>query len=95
MKENYFIQLLVTFSSIGLGIAMIPEIYKVIKEPKSVRGLSPLFLILRAFFFILLATALFIKNDEQVLTLAYLSVWYILCYIFLLIMYYRQYKTNL
>ena len=50
MKENYFIQLLVTFSSIGLGVAMIPEIYKVIKEPKSVRGLSPLFLILRAFF---------------------------------------------
>ena len=87
MKKNHIIQLLITISTIGLGIAMIPELYKVIKKPETVKDLSPVYLCLRTLFFILLGVGLFLKKDKHLLLLVILCGWYTLCYMFFLIMY--------
>ena len=74
-------------ATLGLGLAVIPELYKAIKDPKSVLDISPLFLCLRGFFFILMAIGLFLKRDKQTITIGYLSIWYIIFYTTLLVIY--------
>ena len=88
MKKKQIIQILITISTIGLGVAMLPELHKIIEKPKSVKSLSPIFLSLRTFFFIFLGTGLFLKNDKSLLLMVILCGWYTLCYAFFLIMYF-------
>jgi len=79
----------ISVASLGLGAAMLPEVHKVYVDPESTRSIAPLFLLLRSLFFVILGTALFLKKDKSVRTLAWLSVWYVCCYSYMLWVYYK------
>ena len=81
---------IILFSSIALGASMLPELWHVWNNPKSASHISPLFLVLRCLFFTALAYGLFRKKDKSTVVLAWLSVWYVLCYAFILFFYYRD-----
>jgi ABC-type transport system involved in Fe-S cluster assembly fused permease/ATPase subunit len=82
--------ILTLVSSIGLFAATLPELIKAIKDPKSVEGISLYFLLGRGAFFVVLALSLFILPKQyktyNTVIIAWLSVWYIIFYIVLLIL---------
>ena len=77
-------------SSIGLFAATLPELIKAFKDPASVEGISLYFLLGRGGFFIVLALSLFILPKRyktyNTVIIAWLSVWYIIFYIILLVL---------
>ena len=87
---------LFTISSLGLGFSVIPEIIKISKKPSSVKSFSPLFLLLRVFFFILMVIGLLLKNDNSLFMIMYLQIWYVIYYGILLGLYIkiRYYQTK-
>ena len=83
------IAITIAICSIALGAAMVPELWKIFKDPNSSQSLSPLFLWLRGILFAILGIALFAKKDHDLLIMVFLSIWYVLCYGYILYIYYR------
>nr|QBK85196.1 MAG: hypothetical protein LCIVAC01_00050 [Iridovirus LCIVAC01] len=82
--------ILTLISSIGLFGATLPELIKAFKDPASVESISLYFLLGRGIFFVVLALSLFILPKQyktyNTVIIAWLSVWYIIFYIVLLIL---------
>lgn len=93
MSNNY-IQSMITISSIGLCIAIIPEFIEIYKEPKKVLNFSLVFLLLKTLFFIILVTALFLKHDSEIKMLLILTIIYTIYYSALLFVYRIEYKKK-
>lgn len=85
-----FASLGIVVSSVGLGVAMLPEIMKVHRNPASALSISPLFLWMRVLFFVILGVALFAKSDPSLIMMAVLCIWYVLCYGYILSVYRRE-----
>lgn len=93
MNEKY-IKYMITISSIGLVIGIIPEIIVIYKDPKKVLQISLIYLAIRTLFFITMATALFLKNDPELNMLLILTICYIIYYCYLLFVYNTEYKKK-
>ena len=87
---------LIFISSIGLALAVIPEVVKVIRQPKSAAALSPYFLAGRATFFLLMGIgfALMVPKDARTYIIIFLSFWYIAFYSFLFVYYMKERKRK-
>ena len=87
---------LVFISSVGLALAVIPELVKVIRHPEDSAALSPYFLAGRALFFLLMGIgfALMSPKDTRAYLVIFLSFWYIAFYIILFGYYIKERKRK-
>ena len=79
---------LIHLSQIGLMIAMLPELIKVLKDHKEASHLSPVYLMLRILFFLMFGLGLYLKGDKELWLVFFASVFYIIVYSIILFLYY-------
>lgn len=87
---------LIFISSIGLALAVIPEVVKVIRHPENAAALSPYFLVGRATFFLMMGIgfSLMLPKDTRTYLIMFLSFWYIAFYVFLFVYYMKERKRK-
>ena len=83
---------LIDISSIMLALAMLPEIIKLYNNNKDVLSLSPYFLSFRAISFVIFGLGFYLKKDKSVYNMIYLSIYYVVVYTCMLILYFMEKK---
>lgn len=80
--------MLITIATLGLGISILPEIYKVYKNPENVLSFSPTFLIMKIISSLILLVGLILTKDRGLVLVIIINIWYTFYYSYLLKKYY-------
>jgi glucan phosphoethanolaminetransferase (alkaline phosphatase superfamily) len=86
--------ILITIASIGLSVAVFPEMRKIYKSPKKVLAFSPSFLILQLISSFILLTGLMLTKDKAFIPIIVINIWYSMYYSYLVKTYYQMRNKN-